>query len=301
MSENHTSLLKRVDQLCFSLEQRLVTIAALLMTTTVCLDIVYRSLNGQQSQPFVSLLSLFGAVGEVNPDLETRLAPAIALFVVPFALGWAVYASLHRGESDNTKKAIIHGLLWSVGAYVFAVMIYALPSCYVCMLLSLFIGGLISYRSTGAEQIINAILTLLVAWGSLSLPQGYIWSQELSLILLAWVAFLGASMATYQNKHIQISALAGLIPASLKPYIRPLGLIATSLFTAYIATSLTMSVFGDKGSFASGETRPATGIPAWVILFSGVIAFTLITLRSFAYGIWGFMHPNEQETEELSH
>ena len=139
---------------------------------------------------------------------------------------------------------------------------------------------------------VNGVLTGLVAWASLSLPQGYIWSQELSLILLAWVAFLGASMATFQNKHIQISALAGLIPRNLKPYVRPLGLIITSLFCAYITTSLSMSVFGDKGSFMSGEVRPATGIPAWVILFSGVVSFGLITVRSFAYGIWGVLHPS---------
>ena len=301
MSESNISFLKRVDDLCYALEQRLVTIAALLMTTTVCLDIVYRSLNGQQSQPFVSLISLFGAFGEVDPNLKTSLVPTIALFLAPFGLGWAVYASLHRGEVNNGKSAVIHGFLWSVGAYVLAVAIYALPSCYVCMLLSLLVGGLISYRSEGKERLMNSLLTLLVAWGALSLPQGYIWSQELSLILLAWVAFLGASMATYQNKHIQISALAGLIPQGLKPYVRPIGLIATSLFTAYIASSLTMSVFGDKGSFASGETRPATGIPAWVILFSGVIAFTLITVRSFAYGVWAFMNPHEQNKEELSH
>lgn len=300
MSEPNISLLKRVDDLCYALEQRLVTIAALLMTSTVCLDIVYRSLNGQQSQPFVSLISLFGVFGEVDPSLKTSLVPAIGLFLVPFGLGWAVYASLHRGEVNNIKSASIHGLFWSIGAYILAILIYALPSCYVCMLLSLSVGGLISYRATGNERLMNGTLTLLVAFGALSLPQGYIWSQELSLILLAWVAFLGASMATYQNKHIQISALAGLIPKNIKPYIRPLGLIITSLFTAYIASSLTISVFGDKGSFASGETRPATGIPAWIILFSGVIAFTLITVRSFVYGVQGFMYPDEQVEEELN-
>jgi TRAP-type C4-dicarboxylate transport system permease small subunit len=73
------------------------------------------------------------------------------------------------------------------------------------------------------------------------------------------------------------------------------------MFSAYIATSLSFSVFGDKGSFTSGEVRPATGIPAWVILFSGVVSFSLITVRSFAYGIWALKHPEEQSEEEKIH
>lgn len=301
MSDSSFSLLRRLDRLIFNLEQRLVTIAALLMTSTVCLDIVYRSLKGQQSEPFVSLMTLFGVFGEQSEGLPTSFRVPLTLVLVPFAIGWAAYASLHRGEEDNLKRAWIHGLIWSAGGYLSAMLIYILSSKYVCVLLALGVGGITSFKVNGFERSINLILTLLIAWGAFSLPQGYIWSQELSLILLAWVAFLGASMATFQNKHIQISALAGIIPNKLKPYIRPAGLIATSLFAAYIASSLIMSVFGNKGTFSSGETRPATGIPAWVILFSGVIAFTMITLRSLAYGVWCVLHPEDQPEEEIEH
>lgn len=301
MSESSFSLLRRLDQRIFDLEQRLVTIAALLMTSTVCLDIVYRSLKGQQNEPFLSLMTLYGILGEGREGLPTSWFVPIFFILTPFAIGWAVYASLHRGEEGNLKRALSHGLLWSIGAYLSALLIYSLPSKYVCMLLVLGVGGLITVQGRGVERWINLSLTILVTWGAFSLPQGYIWSQELSLILLAWVAFLGASMATFQNKHIQISALAGVWPAAMKPYIRPIGLIATGLFSAYISSSLMMSVFGDKGSFASGETRPATGMPAWVILFSGVIAFSLITLRSLAYGYWSLLHPKDNTEEEIEH
>ena len=301
LSEQNSSSLRRLDRLIFNLEQRLVTIAAILMTTSVCLDIIYRSLKGQQSEPFVTVMNLFGVIGEPSTGLEVSYHPVMTLIVVPFFFGWAVYASLHRGEEGSANTALKHGGGWTIGALITAVLIYQLQSRYVCLLLVLIIGSIVSYQSAGLERIVNCGLTGLVAWASLSLPQGYIWSQELSLILLAWVAFLGASMATFQNKHIQISALAGLIPSNLKPYVRPFGLIITSIFCAYITTSLTMSVFGDKGSFMSGEVRPATGIPAWVILFSGVISFGLITARSFAYGIWGLLHPDQQTEEERFH
>ena len=301
MSDQSFATLRRIDQVIFTLEQRLVSVAAMLMTTTVCLDIIYRSLKGQQSEPFFSIMNLYGSSAKQITELPFSIAPVISLVLVPFGLGWAVYASLHRGEEGNVNKALINGVWWSLGGVFSALLIYHCPSKYVCLLLCVIVGGLISFKTEGMERLINGALTALVGVGCLSLPQGYIWSQELSLILLAWVAFLGASMATFQNKHIQISALVGLIPEKFKPYIRPIGLIATSLFCAYITISLSMSVFGSKGSFFSGETRPATGIPAWVILFSGVVSFTLITLRSFAYGFWGLMHPDQQPEEELGH
>lgn len=301
VSEHSSSLFRRADQFVFSLEQRLVTIAAMLMTVSVCLDIIYRSLKGQQSEPFVSLMYLFGAIGQQSSGLDTDVAPIITLLVLPCFFGWAVYASLHRGEEGIAVRALKHGVLWTVGAVVGSVMIYQLPSSYVCALLTLGIGALISTRAVRIERWINMGLTLLVTVGCLSLPQGYIWSQELSLILLAWVAFLGASMATYQHKHIQISALSGLTPTVLKPYVRAIGLMVTALFSAYITISLGISVFGDKGSFVSGELRPATGIPAWVILFSGVISFALISIRSCAYGIWGLINPDEPSEVESVH
>ena len=80
--------------------------------------------------------------------------------------------------SEQHKECINSWAFWSVGAYILAIVIYALPSCYVCMLLSLSVGGLISYRATGSERLMNGTLTLLVAFGALSLPQGYIWSQN---------------------------------------------------------------------------------------------------------------------------
>ncbi|MEE2789501.1 MAG: TRAP transporter small permease subunit, partial [Myxococcota bacterium] len=46
---------------------------------------------------------------------------------------------------------------------------------------------------------------------------GYVWSQELALILLAWVAFIGASMATRAGRHIQVDALSKILPARVRP------------------------------------------------------------------------------------
>ena len=85
---------------------------------------------------------------------------------------------------------------------------------------------------------------------------------------------------------------AKLIPEAYRARAESTGLILTGLFAGYLMISLFGSVFGPMGSYHSGEVRPSTGIPAWVILFSGVVSFTMITARSFAYGARALNSPS---------
>lgn len=294
-------VLKNFDSGIFKLEQMIVSIAAIMMTTTVFLDIIFRSLKGQQSEPFASIMSGFGLLATPAEGLPFALSSPLVLLVFPFILGWAVYASLHRGEEKVFSRAVLNGIFWMFGGLFASIIILNTASAWVCLGLTLLVGVL-SFRSVSEliPRIQIAALTILISWGCLFLNQDYIWSQELSLILLAWVAFVGASMATFQNKHIQISALAGVVPVKIKPYIRPLGLIATSFFCIYLTLSLSGDVFGENGSWSSGERRPATGMPAWVILLSGIYAFGMISIRSLCYGISGLIDP-QPPTQEINH
>ena len=305
-AEIQSHWLRRLDDGVFRLEGRIVTLAAFIMTCTVCLDIVNRLLKDQKSEIFCSLMNVFGLLGTQDSATTTdRITPVVVLIGLPWLLGWSVYAAQHRGEAQVKQRASIHGLWWVIGALVSAITIYHVPSRFVCMGLVLSIGAGLAYKRAGHPLVI-AILSVLLAWGSYSLPQGYIWSQELSLILLAWMAFLGGSMATHEHKHIKVSALAALVPVKLRPYAEAIGLILTGCFAAYLTASLYQSVFGPAGSWVMGERRPSTGLPAWIILFSGVVAFALITLRSFAYGMVQILNTdvdpdNDVDLKEVNH
>ena len=54
--------LKKVDTALYQLEQRIVTLAALIMTATVCLDILFRALQNQKTEPMQSVLNGFGLI-----------------------------------------------------------------------------------------------------------------------------------------------------------------------------------------------------------------------------------------------
>ncbi len=299
-----------VDAAVGRVEQWLVTIIALIMTGTVFLDIVYRSFASPESQLAQKLLKILVFCG--LPPSETLYATLrdvgtpIILTLLAFLAGWAVLAS--AGRQQGTRRPAWQGLLAGVasvaGSYAFVRFVVAVPSRWVC--LALLIVGCVAYLAYALRrgEWIGAILTLVIGaaggWLCRLLPPQYIWSQELSLILLAWLAFIGASMATRATKHIQVEAFAKLIPTPLRPWMHALGLLVTTAFCVYITLLAWHHVFGPRGDFGSGEVRPATGMPGWTVIMSVLVAFSLMSLRFAARTVDACLHP-KAPTAEIVH
>lgn len=315
-------VLKKLDQFVYGIEQVIVSICAVVMTVSVSLDILYRSLKGIQSNPTVFVLDFFGIFSKETQNLPTSVLPLILYSLGIFGFGYAVSASMSRhlhlsAQSDENHSPSDHqanhqanhqhdfaknskwGIFSLFAFYFLSVMVLHLPSYVVVTILWVVILALIAFKhfQEKAYADLGVKLTFLVIGVFLTLkaPQDYIWSQELSLILLSWVSFLGASMATYQNKHIQLGALAGALPEKIKPYSYALGLMVTAIFCAYLDFLVLKGIFGKTGSFFNGELRPATQIPAYVILMSSAVAFSLMSIRLFFYSVDAFIHPRLPE------
>ncbi len=307
-------VLKKLDQFVYGIEQVIVSICAVVMTVSVSLDILYRSLKGIQSNPTVFVLDFFGIFSKETQNLPTSILPLILYSLGIFGFGYAVSASMSRHlhlsvQSDENTDQTNHqhdfaknskwGIFSLFAFYLLSVIVLHLPSYVVVTMLWVMILGLIAFKhfQEKAYADLGVKLTFLVIGVFLTLkaPQDYIWSQELSLILLSWVSFLGASMATFQNKHIQLGALAGALPEKIKPYSYALGLMVTAIFCAYLDFLVLKGIFGTTGAFFNGELRPATQIPAYVILMSSATAFTLMSIRLFFYSVDAFIHPRLPE------
>ncbi|MBK9036919.1 MAG: TRAP transporter small permease [Myxococcales bacterium] len=83
---------------------------------------------------------------------------------------------------------------------------------------------------------IAAIATVVIA-GSVYLyterfAGGFIWAQKLALVMMIWVALLGASMATYDRSHLALEFGEKIWPARVRPYIQALALAVASAFCA---------------------------------------------------------------------
>lgn len=302
--EQEVGPLAKVDGFVFRIEQTLVTLAALTMTTTVFLDVVYRSFATPESQFAAKLKTMLGWVGlDVAYEPLRDYATPVALIILAFIAGWAVFASARRRDERDAPLGLgigagIAGVALSYGFVQFVVQV---PSKWACviMLVASCIGVAYSQLRTGdrAGVGLTALTAVLGVWGCTQLPQGYIWSRELSLILLAWLAFLGGSMATRVDKHIMVDAAAKVIPKGLRPWTRALGLLATTVFCAYFLLLSWKYTFGTGGAFTMGEKRPATQIPAWTITCGVVVAFTLMTLRFGAQALDAFLNPRVVERE----
>jgi hypothetical protein len=66
-------------------------------------------------------------------------------------------------------------------------------------------------------------------------------AQKLALVMMLWVALLGASMATYERSHLALEMGEKLWPARLVPYVKATSLALASAFcvaACYLAIEL---------------------------------------------------------------
>lgn len=294
-----------VDEAVFRVERALVTLAAAVMTVTITLDIVYRAFASGESKIAEKLATVYGWFGgELDAAgrafLRDRVSPAV-LVALTFGAGWGIFAAIRRrqGRPRPAWQGALAGVATLAGGWAFVQVLLHVPSKWVCLgLLEAACAGYLAYtirrRDRGGAALAVAI-GALGGWGCTYLRQDYIWSQELSLILLAWLAFLGGSMATRTQRHITVDAFARLVPAQAAPWTRALGLLATTLFCLYVAVLAYEHVFGPRGAIASGEIRPATGIPAWTITLAVFVSFVLMTVRFGALTVDAFLRPRAPE------
>ncbi len=323
MSETRDSAMYRaaraVDHAVFRVEKILVTVAALVMTMTVFLDICFRSFSSPESQLAQKLVVALGWLGvSPSPGLYEGLrdyATPLILSVLTVLAGLAIFTTgnARRDEADRRPAwwGWVYGGVALAVAYGFVKFITSQPSWRVCM--ALLLAGCLGFlvnavrRKDWLAAALAVVVGALGAWAATKLPQDYIWSQELSLILLAWIAFLGGSMATRvrddsgtEDKHLKVDAFARILPNGLRPWSRAVGLLVTTIFCAYFFALAYEHVFGPTGDFGGGERRPSTGIPAWLIIFAVVIAFGTMTVRLAARTVDAFLHPRPP-TETLDH
>lgn len=289
---------RALDEQIFRVEKSVVSAVALVMTTLVFLDICYRAFRSDESVVAQKLLAVAGWFGvEATParlaTLTDWVAPGL-LALLAFLAGLTVFLSGQaQRAADDKRPGWVGGLygLVSLGlSYGFVRFLLAEPSWVICLgLVILGAGGYLAVALRAKDALSIGLALAFGVFGGVAatkVPEGYIWSQELALILLSWMAFLGGSMATrlkpddpQHDNHLTVDAFARVIPAQLRPLTRALGLWATALFCAYFFYLAYAHVFGPKGDYMGGEVRPATGIPAWTILFAAVVAFAIMSLR----------------------
>lgn len=143
-------------------------------------------------------------------------------------------------------------------------------------------------RSLAIAAGITVALGVLVKLVLVMLPNGIVWGPVVSLCCMLWVAFLGASLATYEKQHLALEMGEKLWPARAMPYVRRLAMAVTAAFTTLL---LVLSVISLKDHYAGWVTNHLAGnllptaIPKWVVFLILPYTFAIMTLR-FLGAVW---------------
>jgi TRAP-type transport system small permease protein len=87
-----------------------------------------------------------------------------------------------------------------------------------------------------------------------------VWSEEFTIILMIWVAMIGAALGVKRSIHLAINAVVDLFPKSVKRVIYCFDELAVIIFGVII------TIYGGKLAVATMDsTLPATQLPSGVI------------------------------------
>lgn len=246
------SVYKRIDHAVYRTERAVVVGSLLIMSVVVFLDVVHRSFSGDESKLAMVLAKLAGWVGVELPADSPGYAQLAA--ASPYVL-FVVFSALAYFGVRSTKRAT------PIAAPIAAAAAVA--------------GVLVAYG------LVRLLLVLL--------PNGLIWSQGLALVLTLWVGFVGASMCTYENRHLRVEAAQKLVPEKLRPLVGfASGLLTALVCAALLWVSLRYVGFHRQeyiGTDGQGGLFPGMTLPKWVGFLALPVAFTFMTIRFFVKGL----------------
>jgi TRAP-type C4-dicarboxylate transport system permease small subunit len=141
-----------------------------------------------------------------------------------------------------------------------------------------------------------------VVWLLLTaLPNGLVWGPAVSLACMLWVGFLGASLATYDKKHLALEMADKIWPASWQRGVKSL---AFALTAAGVALVLWLAWLSINDHYSAWLVNPLTGqllpteIPKWTVFTVLPWTFAVMTLRLLGEAVRVAIHVEEPPPAE---
>lgn len=243
--------ISRLNRLLYRAERAFVTSALLAMAVVVFLDVLHRTFSGEATKGVEAFIKVIGWFG---PDLAaTPEGHASAHRVLPW-IAFAVFAALGWAAARAaTGRRMPHAHAAGIG-----------------------VAGTV---------VVYGLIQLLVR----ALPNGLIWSQPFALVLTLWVGFIGASMATYEHKHLKVDAVTRLVPVHLRKYVGLVSALATTAFCfALMWVSIRyVSFIHDEylSTKGQGGIFVGLGMPKYMAFMALPISFAIMTARFLGTGV----------------
>ncbi|MFO0746846.1 MAG: TRAP transporter small permease subunit [Myxococcota bacterium] len=138
----------------------------------------------------------------------------------------------------------------------------------------------------GVTIVVGGLVELYVQ----ALPGGLIWGPKMALCLMLWVAFLGASMTTYEKAHLALEAGDKIWPQKIRRYVKAFAHALTSAFCMllFVLSIISLARHYDHWSAAGGhgDTVPTLDwLPSWVVFLVFPYVFLGMAVRIMAQAV----------------
>jgi len=284
--------LRRIDDWIFKVEMGILWTFLGVSAVMVFLDVVYRRLAAPDSKVAELTARIFGIESPETKETLTSIGPIVSAVIgvalVYFAF-WTAEKHASEGKEQSRMKPLIETVAACVGLGLLGwIMIQPTVESRWFYLLLYALGGALWVYTTLRERppgwvgsllafIVVTALYLYITFNYF--PDGYSWSKELSLIMLLWVGFLGASVCAHQGKHIQVGALKKVVPPSMSRFTDSIGYLLTAAFCFFMA--LLGYEYASEALQLEGRFEQ-TNVPDWVATIAVPAAFAMTMFRYIA-------------------
>jgi TRAP-type C4-dicarboxylate transport system permease small subunit len=284
--------IRRIDDWIFTVEMGVLWTFLGASAVMVFLDVVYRRLAAPDSKVAELAARIFGVESPESMKTLTTFGPIVTGLVgiglVYFAF-WTAEKHASEGREQSRMKPLVETVLACAGFGLLGwIMLQrSVESRWFYLLLYVLCAGvwlfqLLRERADGwvGKLVGFAVVTALYIYVIVGyFPDGYSWSKELSLIMLLWVGFLGASVCAHQGKHIQVGALKKVVPPSMSRFTDAIGYLLTAAFCFFMA--LLGYEYASEALQLEGRFEQ-TNVPDWVATIAVPAAFAMTMIRYIA-------------------
>ena len=282
-----TSVLGRIDAGVYVIEKAIVTFSLLAMAGTYFLDILHVEMAAKDNA-FVRLVyRLSGYSGFERPP--ESLQEAARTWIAPLILGvgslllsfYAVYTADRERRKFGALVRVGLSVLITAAFYGFARLVQEVPSNLFSM--GIYVIVVAAYGRIAWVRGRAAVFVL--GWLPASVPilyvlhgvsPGYSWAQDVAKVLIMWVGFVGASMATRDHKHIRIDFVRKAVPAERRPLYNGISHLVTVAFCLVLLV-LASAYLLDR--LEMGARLASIDLGVWLLVLPIPLSLLIMVLR----------------------
>ncbi|MFV8750071.1 TRAP transporter small permease [Nannocystaceae bacterium ST9] len=296
--------LKKLNGWVYQVERFIVVSSLLVMSLVMFLAVLHRSYADEDSVLFGKLASTL--LGAERDDATWQSMQGVADWAVPLGLVILVYLGFRTASrrplwnrptpKPGATLAEIHGEpLPHVKC-----LIYTVVTSLGCWGLMILLFGTGSIEQSECIELDLAGETDLACG---MFPAGLQWAASFSLVLMLWVSFLGASMATRDNLHLKLEAANKALPEKLRKITGLLAGILTASFClllAYLGYRYCVVKYEEWDlSNHLGALHDSTPIPFWASFMVVPVAWVIMAMRFIGTGVLAFRGELDETLPEL--